>query len=71
MAKKDWPIHGTGGMLRLIEGESLVMLASTSLPLLSLRLGWSASMLGLYNSAWGVGSGVTPAYCLRVQGAGP
>ena len=54
----------------LAEG-ALVMLASTSLPLLSLRLGWSASMLGLYNSAWGVGSGVTPAYCLRVQGAGP
>ncbi|EOD06419.1 hypothetical protein EMIHUDRAFT_219326 [Emiliania huxleyi CCMP1516] len=48
---------------------ALVMLASTSLPLLSLRLGWSASMLGLYNSAWGVASGVTPAYCLRVQGA--
>ena len=37
---------------------ALVMFSSTSLALLGHRLGWSASQLGLYNSCWGIASGM-------------
>ena len=36
---------------------ALVLFSSTSLALLAQGLGWPASRLGLYNSAWGVASG--------------
>lgn len=36
---------------------ALIMLSSTALPLLGQHIGWSATRLGQYSSAWGIGSG--------------
>jgi MFS family permease len=36
---------------------ALIMLSSTALPLLSQRIGWSATQLGEFSSAWGISSG--------------
>lgn len=36
---------------------ALIMLSSTALPLLGQRIGWSATQLGEFSSAWGISSG--------------